>query len=37
MRLFHDTCEQTGMVHGNSRIFAYLRAFEDRQEQLRLF
>lgn len=37
MRLFHDTCEQTGMVHDNNRIFAYLRAYEDKQEQLRLF
>lgn len=37
MRLFHQICRQTGMVHDNNRIFEYLNTFEEKQEQLRLF
>ena len=39
MALFHDFCEAHGIVHDNERIFAYLRAFEEkrRPEQISLF
>lgn len=28
-RLFHDFCEENGLMHDNDQIFAYLRAFDD--------
>lgn len=39
MRLFHSTCEHSGMLHDNEQIFAYLDHFEapDAPEQLSLF
>lgn len=37
MRLFHKRCAASGILHDNERIFEYLRAFEERQEQLSLF
>lgn len=37
-RLFHDFCEENGLMHDNERIFAYLRAFDDAPTgQLSLF
>ena len=37
-RLFHDFCEENGLMHDNDQIFAYLRAFDDAPpEQLSLF
>ncbi len=37
--LFHRLCEEHGIAHDNDRIFAYLRAFEDRSgaDQCSLF
>lgn len=39
MKLFHSVCGKNGIVHDNSRLFDYLRTFEERQEleQLSLF
>ena len=39
MRLFHEKCEQNGIVHDNQRIFEYLKTFEEKQPngQLSLF
>ena len=39
MRLFHETCEQHGILHDNDRIFAYLREFEEKDtgDQLSLW
>ena len=39
MRLFHRFCDETGMMHDNDEIFAYLSAFEqkDAGAQLSLF
>lgn len=39
MRLFHRLCEESGIMHDNGQIFAYLSRFEDKSqgEQLRLF
>lgn len=31
MRIFHETCESRGIMHDNDEIFAYLRAFEDKE------
>lgn len=37
-RLFHDFCEENGLMHDNDQIFAYLRAFDDPSAgQLSLF
>lgn len=30
MTLFHQTCEERGMVHDNDKIFQYLRSFEEK-------
>ncbi|MBQ6152168.1 MAG: radical SAM protein [Ruminococcus sp.] len=32
MRLFHQICEQNGIMHNNDEIFAYLRSFEEKAE-----
>lgn len=32
MRLFHDTCEQHGILHDIGTIFRYLHAFEEKEE-----
>lgn len=38
MTLFHQKCEEQGMLHDNDRIFAYLRTFEVKDRgQLSLF
>lgn len=39
MKLFHQKCEQNGIVHNNGKIFEYLNAFEEKQrnQQLSLF
>lgn len=29
MKMFHETCERTGIVHNNDRIFAYLSEFPE--------
>lgn len=33
MKLFHDTCEEYGMVHNNDQIFAYLSEFPQEEEK----
>lgn len=39
MKLFHEKCEQNGIVHDNQRIFEYLNTFEEKHthQQLSLF
>lgn len=39
MKLFHQTCEEHGIVHNNQELFAYLHEFEEKPkyEQLSLF
>lgn len=39
MRLYHQKCEQNGIVHDNKQIFEYLNAFEEKRHdrQLNLF
>lgn len=38
MRLFHQTCEDNGILHDNGQIFEYLSAFEEKSPvQLSLF
>lgn len=39
MKLFHQRCEQNGIVHNNKQIFEYLNTFEEKQhyQQLSLF
>lgn len=37
MKLFHETCRRYGMWHDNEQIFAYMRQFEEKEEQMRLF
>ena len=32
MRLFHQTCEESGMLHDNEKIFQYLHTFEEKGE-----
>ena len=36
LRLFHQICDETGMMHDNEQIFEYMHRFEDKQ-QLRFF
>lgn len=31
MRIFHEICERSGIMHDNDEVFAYLRAFEDKE------
>lgn len=38
MKLFHDTCENHGILHNNEQIFSYLSEFpEEREKQLTLW
>ncbi len=37
MDIFRRTCEQHGIFHGAEDVFAYLRAFETKEEQMSLF
>lgn len=37
MQLFHDTCEENGIWHDNSRIFRYMAQFEEKSHQMSLF
>ncbi len=32
MRVFHQTCDEHGIVHDNNRIFEYLGSFEEKQD-----
>lgn len=36
MRLFHEKCEQSGIVHDNKQIFEYLNLFEEKQHNRQL-
>lgn len=37
MEIFHRECEKRGVLHDNGEIFRYLHAFEEKEEQMRLF
>ena len=37
MKLFHDTCEVSGIWHDNSKIFRYMAQFEEKSHQMSLF
>lgn len=37
MKLFHDTCEDSGIWHDNSEIFRYMAKFEEKSNQMSLF
>ena len=34
-KLFHDTCEEWGIWHDNSRIFRYMSEFQEQSDQMR--
>lgn len=36
MKLFHQICEENGIVHDNRKIFSYLSTFEEKQDSLQL-
>lgn len=36
MRLFHQKCEQYGMLHNNEQIFQYLQTFEEKETEKQL-
>ncbi len=36
MRLFHEKCEENGIVHDNGQIFNYLRSFEENRKYKQL-
>lgn len=36
MKLFHQTCQDNGIVHDNNQIFAYLKKFENKHEVIQL-
>mgnify|MGYP003623234732 FL=1 len=36
MKLFHQKCEQSGIVHDNNQIFKYLNTFEKKQTSLQV-
>lgn len=36
MALFHDFCEEHGIVHDRDRIFSYLHTLEEKQEQAQI-
>lgn len=36
MKLFHQTCQDNGIVHDNNQIFAYLKKFENKHESIQL-
>ena len=35
-RIFHETCEKSGLVHDNDRLFAYFHEFPDKNEHIQL-
>lgn len=37
MNLYHEKCKNAGIVHNNDKIFSYLHAFEQKQQQLSLW
>ena len=37
MKLFHEKCEQYGIVHDNRQIFQYLHQFEEKTSQISLW
>ncbi len=37
MQLFHETCQQQGILHNNDAIFAYLSQWEEPDQQMRLW
>ena len=37
MKLFHDTCEASGIWHDNSKIFRYMAQLEEKPHQMSLF
>lgn len=37
MALFHDTCEQAGMMHDVRQIFTYLHTYEEKDDQISFF
>ena len=36
-RLFHETCEKSGLWHSNDQIFSYLHTLEEKEPQLSFF
>lgn len=36
MKLFHQTCENSGMMHDNAQIFEYLNTFEEKNSPVQL-
>ena len=36
MKLFHDFCEETGMMHDIRQIFTYLHTFEEKEAENQL-
>lgn len=36
MRLFHQTCESSGMMHDNTQIFEYLNTFEEKNRPVQM-
>ena len=36
MKLFHQLCEENGMIHDNKQIFEYLNLFEQKQNSIQL-
>ncbi len=36
MKLFHEKCEQNGIMHNNRQIFEYINNFEEKQENVQL-
>lgn len=36
MKLFHQTCQDNGIVHDNNQIFAYLKKFENKHKVIQL-
>ena len=36
MKLFHQICEDNGIIHDNSKIFEYLYSFEEKNSPIQL-
>lgn len=36
MKIFHQVCEENGMVHDNGKIFEYLNTFEEKQQWVQM-
>ena len=36
MKLFHQICEDSGIMHDNSKIFEYLYSFEEKNSPIQL-